>query len=80
MKTSGLPCRADLDCDVVITLTRHDSMEALGEAAARRDAHEIEVHGYHHVVRELPGATPFAQASAVRRRRAGRRGEEIGVV
>ena len=79
MKTSGLPCRATPDCDEVFTLSHQDSMEALREAAERRNAHEVAAHGYHHVARELPGATPFAQGSAARRR-GGRRREELNVV
>lgn len=68
MKTSGLPCRATSDCESVFTLTRGDSMEALREAGSRRDAHELEVHAYRHVVREVAGATPFAQSGAGRPR------------
>lgn len=55
-------------------------MEALREAAASRDKHEIDVHGYRHVVREMPGATPFAQSAASPRRRGRRRDEELNVV
>jgi hypothetical protein len=79
VKTSGLPCRATPDCEEVFTLSRQDSMEALREAADRRNAHEVSAHGYHHVVRELPGATPFAQGPAVRKR-ARRKAEELSVV
>lgn len=43
-------------------------MDALREAAARRDAHELAAHDYKHVPREMPGATPFSQSPAVRRR------------
>lgn len=43
-------------------------MDALKEAAARRNAHEVEDHGYSHIVPVDPGATPFAR-SAVRGRR-----------
>lgn len=42
-------------------------MDALKEAADRRNAHEIAAHGYRHVVRELPGATPFSQSTPKRR-------------
>ena len=80
MRTSGLPCRATPDCESVFSLTRQDSMDALGEAAARRDAHELEAHGYRHVATMLPGATPFAKAPAAMRRRGRRRNEELNVV
>ncbi len=79
VKTSGLPCRATHDCESVFTLTHQDSMDALREAVARRDAHELEAHGYRHVVTVVPGATPFSQA-AVGRRRGRRRSEELTVV
>lgn len=80
MKTSGLPCRANPDCEAVFTLTHQDSMDALREAVDRRNAHEIEVHAYNHVVTILPGATPFAQPAAGARRRGRRRNEELNVV
>jgi hypothetical protein len=79
VKTSGLPCRATPDCESVFTLTHQDSMDALREAAGRRDAHELEAHGYRHVVRPLPGATPFSQPAAGRRPRP-RRKEELSIV
>lgn len=77
MKTSGLPCRATHECETVFTVLHQDSMEALREAAGRRDAHEVEVHGYHHVTREIPGATPFQQPTSARRGR--RKSEELAV-
>jgi hypothetical protein len=81
MKTSGLPCRANPDCEAVFTLTNQDSMDALREAVDRRNAHEIEVHDYRHVATTLPGATPFSQpATAQRGRRGRRRNEELNVV
>lgn len=80
MKTSGLPCRALHDCEAVFTLSNQDSMDALREAADRRNAHELEVHAYTHVVTTLPGATPFAQPAAASRRRGRRRSEELNVV
>lgn len=79
MKTSGLPCRAAPDCESVFTLTHQDSMDALREAVARRDAHELEAHGYRHVITALPGATPFSRPAAVRRR-GRRRSEELSTV
>ncbi len=80
MKTSGLPCRADPDCDSVVVLTNQDSMDALREAVDRRNAHELEVHGYRHVPSVLPGATPFAQSAVSPRRRGRRKDEELNVV
>jgi len=80
MKTSGLPCRANPDCEAVFTLTHQDSMDALREAVERRNAHEIEAHEYHHVATILPGATPFSQPAAASRRRGRRRNEELNVV
>ncbi len=81
MKTSGLPCRASHDCDEVFTLTHQDSMDALREAAARRDRHELEAHGYRHVATAQLSATPFSQSLPSRRGRRGkRRGEELNVV
>jgi hypothetical protein len=79
MKTSGLPCRATPDCDSVFSLTHQDSMDALREAAGRRDAHELSAHGYTHVPSVLPGATPFSQSTPSPRRR-GRRREELDPV
>jgi len=56
-------------------------MDALREAADRRNAHELETHGYTHVVTTLPGATPFAQPAVGQRRPRGRRrNEELNVV
>ena len=80
MKTSGLPCRADLECSAVFTLTNQDSMDALREAVERRNAHEVGTHEYHHVATILPGATPFAQPAGAARRRGRRRNEELNVV
>jgi len=76
MRTSGLLCRATPDCETAFAVERQDSMDSLREAAVRRDAHELEVHGYTHLVKPLEGATPFQQP-AVRRPRARRRPEEL---
>ena len=76
MKTSGLPCRADHDCEVVYTVTPQDSMDALREAAARRNAHELEVHGYTHIATTVLGPSTFAQGPISPRRRGRRRREE----
>ncbi len=75
MKTSGLPCRATPDCEKVFTLTSQDSMDALKDAAARRDGHELEAHGYRHVATASMGATPFAQSLPARRGRRRRTAE-----
>jgi len=80
VKTSGLPCRASLDCENVFTLTAQDSLEALREAASRRDRHELEVHGYRHVATTQLAATPFAQSLPARRGRRPRRSEELNTV
>jgi len=70
MRTSGLPCRANPDCEVVFSLSNQDSMEALRQAASLRDAHELEVHDYRHVATTtLSGASTFAQGPAARRGR-----------
>ncbi len=53
-------------------------MPALKEAIARRDAHELSVHGYKHVVREIGAATPFQQPIARKGRR--RRSEDLSAV
>ena len=56
-------------------------MEALREAASRRDAHEVEVHDYRHVATTtLSGASPFAQGPAARRGRGRKRSEELNVI
>jgi len=81
MRTSGLPCRANPDCEAVFSLSHQDSMEALREAASRRDAHELEVHAYRHVATTtLSGASTFAQGPAARGRRGRRRSEELNVI
>lgn len=77
---SGLPCRADPDCSAVFALAHQDSMEALREAADRRNAHELEAHGYTHIPSQLPGATPFSQPAVSPRRRGRRKDEELNVV
>jgi hypothetical protein len=51
-------------------------MDALREAAARRNAHELEVHGYTHVATTVLGPSTFAQGPAAPRRRGRRRKEE----
>ena len=48
MKTSGLPCRATMDCDSVFSPADDKTLKLLLEAAALRDAHELAVHGYTH--------------------------------
>ena len=73
MRTSGLLCRANHDCEAAFAVTQSDSMDALKDAARRRDEHELKAHGYQHVARPIEGATPFQQP-AVRRPR-GRREE-----
>lgn len=55
-------------------------MDALREAAERRNAHELEAHGYTHVPSQLPGATPFSQPAVAPRRRGRRKNEELNVV
>jgi hypothetical protein len=56
-------------------------MEALREAASRRDAHELETHDYRHVATTtLSGASTFAQGPAARSRRGRRRSEELNVI
>jgi hypothetical protein len=76
MKTSGLPCRANHDCEVVFTVTPQDSMDALREAAAKRNAHELEAHQYTHIATTTLGTSTFAQGPAARRPRGRRRKEE----
>jgi hypothetical protein len=80
MKTSGLPCRANLDCEVVFRVTPQDSMDALREAAALRNAHELDVHKYTHIATTTLGHSTFAQGPAARRRGRKRRGEELNVI
>ncbi|HKY50470.1 MAG TPA: hypothetical protein VJP45_04370 [Candidatus Limnocylindria bacterium] len=80
MRTSGLPCRAHPDCEVVFSLSHQDSMEALREAASRRDAHELEQHAYRHVATTTLGGSTFAQGPAARSRRGRRRSEELNVI
>ena len=46
------------------------------EAAARRNAHELEVHGYTHVATTVLGPSTFAQGPGAPRRRGRRRKEE----
>jgi len=75
MRTSGLPCRATHDCEAVYAVPRQDSMESLREAASRRDAHELEVHGYRHVILVQPSASPFSQPTVRGRRR--KRSEDL---
>jgi hypothetical protein len=81
VKTSGLPCRADLDCEAVYRVTPQDSMDALREAARERNKHELEVHGYTHVATTTLGHSTFAQGPAAPRRRGRRRrDEELNVI
>jgi hypothetical protein len=54
-------------------------MESLKEAGSLRDSHEVEVHGYSHVIRDVAAATPFSQAGGVRRGRP-KRSEELSPV
>jgi len=79
VKSSGLPCRATPDCEFVFAVAHQDSMQALRDAAARRDAHELEAHGYKHIATATAQATPFAQSTPSPRRR-GRRNEELNTV
>lgn len=80
MNRSGLPCRADADCEAIFVPTHQDSMDALRAAADRRNAHELEAHGYTHVPTQLPGATPFSQPAVSPRKRGRRKDEELNVV
>ena len=81
MRTSGLPCRANTECETVFSLSQQDSMEALREAASRRDAHELEMHEYRHVATTtLSGASTFAQGPAARRGRGRKRSDELNVI
>ncbi|HEV8470911.1 MAG TPA: hypothetical protein VGR46_15025 [Candidatus Limnocylindria bacterium] len=60
----------------MFNVTPSDSMDALREAASRRNAHELEAHGYTHVVTTTLGPSTFAQGPAAPRRRGRRRREE----
>ena len=81
VRTSGLPCRATFDCEVAFRVFPQDSMDALREAASRRNAHELEVHGYTHVATTTLGPSTFGQGpSAPRRRGRRRREEELNVI
>jgi hypothetical protein len=81
VKTSGLPCRADINCEAVYRAARSDSVESVLEAASERNAHELAVHGYTHVVTTTLGPSTFAQGpSAPRRRGRRRREEELNVI
>ena len=78
---TGLPCRATHDCDVVFQVFPLDSMDALREAAAQRNKHELDAHGYTHVATTQLGQSTFAQGpSVVRRRGRRRREEELNVI
>ncbi len=61
-------------------VTPSDSMDALREAASRRNAHELEAHGYTHVVTTTLGPSTFAQGPSARRRGRRRREEELNVI
>jgi hypothetical protein len=63
----------------VFAVAHQDSMQALRDAAARRDAHELEVHNYKHVATATAQATPFAQSTPSPRRR-NRRDEQLNIV
>ena len=76
MKTSGLPCRASLDCEAVFRVAPQDSMDALREAAALRNKHELDSHGYTHIATTVLGPSTFAQGPSGPRRRGRRRKEE----
>jgi hypothetical protein len=56
-------------------------MDALREAAAKRNAHELEAHQYTHVATTVLGPSTFAQGpSAARRRGRRRKEEELNVI
>src|SRR5438309_782593 len=76
MRTSGLPCRANHDCEVVFTVMPQNSMDALREAAAKRNAHELEAHQYTHIATTTLGPSTFAQGPSGARRRGRRRKAE----
>jgi hypothetical protein len=63
----------------VFTVAHQDSMDALREAVSRRNAHELEVHGYQHVAKDVTSATPFSQPVGARRR-GRRKSEELSTV
>jgi len=51
-------------------------MDALREAAAKRNAHELEAHQYTHIATTTLGSSTFAQGPSAPRRRGRRRKEE----
>jgi hypothetical protein len=45
---SGLPCRADHDCEIVFRPEDDKTLQSILDAATQRDAHEVTVHDYRH--------------------------------
>jgi len=81
MKTSGLPAAPTHDCEVVFTVMPQNSMDALREAAAKRNAHELEgapVHAHRHDDSRLIDLRPGPAARRPRGRR--RKEEELNVI
>jgi hypothetical protein len=66
MRSGGFPCRHD-GCDRAFSVTEQNSMEALTKASAMRTAHEIDAHGYHHVV--LAEERPFLPSARIKQPR-----------
>ncbi len=69
MKTAGLPCRATQECDAVYSPKDPSTLASLLEAAAQRDAHELQVHGYRHNAITTLARPDFAAGPRVRRGR-----------
>src|SRR2546430_14666332 len=79
VRTSGLPCRANHDCEVVFNVSPSDSMDALREAASRRNLHELEAYGYSLALTTTLGPSTFFQGPRAGRRRRMRRVVELNV-
>lgn len=47
MRSGGFPCRF-AGCDIHFQVDDQTSMAALQAASAKREEHEVAIHGYHH--------------------------------
>ncbi len=79
MRISGLPCRAEHYCEAVFKVVDQASMASLHDAVAERDAHELSMHNYTHVVTTTLGPSTFAKGPRGPRGRRRREPDEVGV-